>query len=239
MAPKAKILEAEEKIKQQTQKNVFYGVVKRRNATRSIVDALQGFSTPDEIQVLANKELLEASVAVWRRWALTTVRHRREEEALRASNQKQIAKYLDKKQKHMEKAQARIDLRRLVKQNLAERGPLKLAESLPPCPSPRKMLSDLFDESVISSPYLSPTPVCKPGPLSARESSNRLPPLLPGSRSIMSKAASTRSVSADHARSKTNSASPVALHSFSPRPPQKPRVRISATPEFDSDEDLS
>merc|ERR1712224_1214 len=98
------------------------------------------------------------------------VRMRKEEAEMRAGNEQRITAYLEKRKARMDNVKPRNDLRRLIKHNLSERGPLQLAEKprASSC-SPRKALSDAFEESSHDSPYLWPSLFAKPGALSARE----------------------------------------------------------------------
>merc|ERR1712100_375458 len=127
-----------------------------RFGTQRILDILKGVLRPDDPELLADKEMFRSSFAAWRNWALRAARIRKDEEDMRESNQKLITEYLEKRRNRMEKASERVYVKRLVKENLEERGPLKFANHQPSTtfPSTHKTMSDVFQESVHHSPYL-------------------------------------------------------------------------------------
>jgi CRP-like cAMP-binding protein len=181
MVVKAKALEMEEKSRQLKQRIVFEGRIRRRAGIKSIVEALRGVAplSDNAIEETVDiKESLTESFNAWRYVTQRAARLRKEEIELREGNERQIAAYLQKRQQRMDKTRQRTDLRRLVKQNLEERGPLKLARRTRSHSPSHKMPSEYFQESAHESPYLSPMPMWKRGAMSAREISTRLPPLV-------------------------------------------------------------
>eukprot|EP00933_Yihiella_yeosuensis_P038401 TRINITY_DN32333_c2_g1_i1.p1 TRINITY_DN32333_c2_g1~~TRINITY_DN32333_c2_g1_i1.p1 ORF type:complete len:870 (-),score=114.95 TRINITY_DN32333_c2_g1_i1:144-2561(-) len=181
MQENAKQLEAQERARAKKQLNGFLQLVQRRRGLRCIIEALKdGALTKDPAQVNnSNRPLLEAMFNSWRIQMMRTVFIRREEEALRIHNAKEIDQWVTKRKERMEQVKPRLELEKLVKRNQHSRGPLKLMKI------PKHQLQ--HDQSQVShfsstanldgpSPYNSPSVIWRRMPLTARQS-RRLPPL--------------------------------------------------------------
>jgi CRP-like cAMP-binding protein len=181
MIAKAKALEAEEKVRQTKESKSFTFMVRKRKGIKNIIDTLKGSvsALAGGADETSSAELLETIFQAWSIFATKTVKMRREIAAMREGNVQRIAEYVEKRKLRMDKVMPQLDLRRLVKENLEERGPLKLASM--PCPRRRKAHSESPQKlhSTALDAYLSPIPP-RHVALSAREKepSLRLPPLV-------------------------------------------------------------
>jgi len=185
----AKELEAEERARAWKQRECFVRMVHRRRCLRHIIDALRGSALPvggRESQASqppeplpSDKNLLESAFSSWRSVTQRSSELKREEEIMRIINSKRIDHWLSRRRHQLEQVKPQMELKRLVRKNLDERGPLKLAKKkhgfMPEYKSMRMPHRSIEEEE---SPYLSPSPVWRRAPMTARESSrHRLPPI--------------------------------------------------------------
>jgi len=190
----AKVLEADQHLYDKQKLESYHTIMKRRRGLRSLTNAMKTSSvagsflqkTSAHAKEPLQKALLETAFVGWHDIFQRGSEHRKELEEQRVRNARQIEHWLCLRRQQMEQVKPRLDMARLVDENLNRRGPLKMPK--------RKQNGNAdairpLEFDMLASSYMSPRPLWigkhsahSSRTMSASSSRQKLPPV-PGCNS--------------------------------------------------------